>query len=226
VTDTRVDTTTTPPPPAPSTASAPPVDPAASGSDPASTTATAADPPEPVYKALYEQAQAKLKTAEQTARTHRDKAKRLDEIEAAQQTETEKAAARAEQAERQVTELRHRAVDAEIRAAATSWANPTDAPLYLPDRDKYVREGGEIDTAAITADLSAVLAGRPHLARVDGPRRPAPDLSQGARPGAVSTLDTQIAEAEKKGDWRAAIRLKAQQALDLARSSPPTNVSP
>jgi hypothetical protein len=220
VTDTRVDPTPTPTPPAPPTA-APPADKSAIGGDPASTT-TAADPGEPDYQALYEQAQAKLKTAEQTARTHRDKAKKLDEIEAAQQTETEKAAARAEAAERQVTELRHRAVDAEIRASATGWANPTDAPLYLAHRDKYVREDGGIDTAAITADLAAVLAGRPHLARVDGPRRPAPDPSQGARPGAVSTLDTQIAAAEKSGDWRESIRLKAQRALDLARRPPPT----
>jgi hypothetical protein len=220
VTDTRVDPTITPPTTAtaPST-SAPPVDPPGGG-DPGST--TAATQTEPDYKALYEQTQDKLTTAEQTARTHRDKAKRLDEIEAEQQTDTEKAAARAEQAEKQVTELRRRAVDAEIRAAASGWATPGDAPLYLPDRDKYVREDGEIDTAAITADLAAVLAGRPHLARVDGPRRPAPDPSQGARPGAVATLDTQIVAAEKSGDWREAIRLKAHQALDLARQPPPT----
>jgi hypothetical protein len=220
VTDTRVNPSTPPTPPA-STTPAPPVDPAPPGGDPASTT-TPAEQTEPDYKALYEQTQAKLTTAEQTARTHQDKARKLDKIEAAQQTETEKAAARAEAAERQVTELRHRAVDAEIRAAATSWANPADASLYLPDRDKYVGEDGGIDTAAITADLSAVLAGRPHLARVDGPRRPAPDPSQGARPGAVSTLDTQIAAAEKSGDWRESIRLKAQRALELARQPPPS----
>jgi hypothetical protein len=218
VTDTRVDPTSPPPTPAPPTPTQP-VDPP-SGSEPAST--TPAEQAEPDYKALYGQAQAKLKTAEQTARTHRDKARKLDEIEAEQQTETEKAAARAEAAEKQVAELRHRAIDAEIRAAATGWASPADAPLYLPERDKYAREDGQIDTAAITADLSAVLAGRPHLARVDGPRRPAPDPSQGARPGAVSTLDTQIAAAEKSGDWRESIRLKAQRALELARQPPPT----
>jgi len=177
---------------------------------------------EPDYKALYEQAQAKLTTAEQTARTHRDKARKFDAMEAAQLSETEKAAARAETAERQVTELRRRAVDAEIRAAATSWASPADAPLYLSDRDKYVQADGEIDTAAIPADLAAVLAGRPHLARVDGPRRPAPDPSQGARPGAVASLDTQITAAEKSGDWREAIRLKARRALELAHQPPST----
>src|SRR4051794_22021024 len=112
VTDTRVDPTNTPPAPtlAP-TGPDPGTTPPATDPAPETTPPPAApDAAEPDYKALYEQTTAKLKTAEQTARTHRDKAKRLDEIEAAQLTEAEKAAARAEAAEQQVTELRRRAV--------------------------------------------------------------------------------------------------------------------
>lgn len=173
----------------------------------------------PDYKALYEQTTAKLTKAEQAARDHKAKAKRLDELEAANQSEGQKAAARAEAAEAAVTALRRRAVDAEIRAAATGWADPSDAPRYLDDRDRYVNEAGEIDTAAIGVDLADVLTARPHLARQDGPRRPAPDPSQGPRQSGPAGLDAQIAAAEKSGDWATAITLKNQRLTTL----PPKN---
>jgi hypothetical protein len=189
---------------------------------PATTTPAAppapAEPAEPDYKALYEQAQAKLTKAEQTARTHRDKARKLDDLEAAQQSETEKAAARAAAAEQQVTALRRRALDAEIRAAAaTGWADPSDAPRYLDDRDRYIGEDGGIDTEAITADLAGVLLARPHLARADGPRRPAPDPAQGARQSGPVGTAAQLADAETRGDWATAIRLKNQRLAELAQ---------
>lgn len=169
------------------------------------------------YKALYEQAQTKLTTAESTAAEHRAKASKLDEIEAANQTEAERATARATAAEQQVTTLRQVAVDAEIRAAASGWAVPADAPLYLADRDKYVTPDGTVDTAAITTDLATVLTQRPHLARVDGPRRPAPDPSQGARQSGPSGVDDQIREAEARGDWATAISLKNARLAEQAR---------
>lgn len=208
------DTLTDPTPAPDAETTPPPVDPPA---PPA--TETGGDGA-PDYKALYEQAQAKLTRAEQAARDHKAKAKRLDELEAAQQTEAEKATVRAEQAEATAAALRRRAVDAEIRAAATGWADPTDAPRYLDDRDRYVGEDGEIDTAAITTDLAAVLAARPHLARADGPRRPAPDPSQGPRTGGPGGLDAQIVAAEKAGDWATAIALKNQRLAELARKQP------
>lgn len=170
----------------------------------------------PDYKALYEQAQTKLSKAETSARENREKAKRLDEIEAAQQTETERANTRATTAEQQLATMRRLALDAEIRAAATGWADPSDAPRYLDDRDRYLTEDGAIDTAAITADLAAVLAQRPHLARVDGPRRPAPDPSQGQRSG-PSGVAEQIREAEARGDWATAISLKNQRLAEQTR---------
>ncbi|MGY6652819.1 hypothetical protein ACXIZN_11675 [Amycolatopsis sp. TRM77291] len=171
------------------------------------------------YKALFEQAQAKLSKAEKTAKDHKSKAAKLDAIEAEQQTDAEKAAQRAEAAEKQLTVLRRRAVDAEIRAAASRWADPTDAPRYLDDRDRYVSANGEIDTATIAADLAAVLLARPHLARTGeptGPRRPAPDPSQGARQSGPAGYDSQIADAEKRGDWATAITLKNQRLAEQA----------
>lgn len=184
-------------------------------------TPPAAEPPAdgspPDYQALYEQAQAKLTKAETTAREHREKAKRLDEIEAEQQSETERATARATAAEQQLTTLRRLAVDAEIRAAATGWTDPSDAPRYLDDRDRYLTEDGTVDTTAITAELAAVLVQRPHLARADGPRRPAPDPSQGQRSGGPSGIAEQIREAESRGDWATAISLKNQRLTEQAR---------
>ncbi|WP_158885065.1 hypothetical protein [Amycolatopsis anabasis] len=168
---------------------------------------------------MYEQVQAKLTKTEQAARGHKKKAARLDEIEAAQQTDTEKAARRAETAEKQLAAFRRKAVEAEIRAAATGWADPSDAPRYLDDRDRYLGEDGEIDTAAIAADLAAVLLARPHLARdreQSGPRRPAPDPSQGQRQSGPASLDVQIADAEKRGNWMAAIALKNQRLAEQA----------
>ncbi|MFC0434562.1 hypothetical protein [Kutzneria buriramensis] len=187
-----------------------------STTDPAPQQQPQPEPAEPDYKALYEAAQAKLSKAEQTARSNKDKAKRLDEIEAAQQSEAEKAAARATAAEQQLAGLRRRAIDAEIRAAATGWADPTDAPRYLDERDRYIGDDGVIDTAAIAHDLAAVLAARPHLARVDGPRRPAPDPSQGPRDSGPSGIAGQISEAEARGDWVTAIALKNKRLRDLA----------
>ncbi|ONI87363.1 hypothetical protein ALI22I_23370, partial [Saccharothrix sp. ALI-22-I] len=112
-------------------------------------------------------------------------------------------------------------MDAEIRAAASGWADPTDAPRYLDDRDRYIGEDGRVDTAAIAADLAAVLAQRPHLARVDGPRRPAPDPSQGQRQGGPSGIAEQIREAEARGDWATAISLKNQRLAEQARAAAP-----
>ncbi|MBM7771735.1 hypothetical protein JOD54_001939 [Actinokineospora baliensis] len=181
------------------------------------TTGAGGEDAAPDYKALYEQTRTKLTAAEQSARDARAKAQQWDDAQAAQLSDVEKATARATEAETQVAALRRRAVQAEIRAAASGWADPSDAPRFLDDHARYVTGTGEIDTAAITADLAAELARRPHLARSDGPRRPAPDPSQGARQTGPAGLDEQIAAAEKAGDWATAITLKNQRLVAMPR---------
>jgi hypothetical protein len=208
--------------PAPVPAAPPVPVPEAPGQPPTSPGPEPTGEPAPVdYKALYDQTHARLTTAEQTARELADKAAKYDQHQAAQLSDTEKAEARAEAAEQQIIALRRLAVDAEIRAAASGWADATDAPRYLDDRDKYLTADGEIDTAAISADLAAVLLARPHLARGDSPggggRRPAPDPSQGARTTGPAGIDAQIAEAERTGDWATAISLKNQRLALQAR---------
>ncbi|WP_134663990.1 hypothetical protein [Amycolatopsis sp. CFH S0078] len=170
------------------------------------------DEQEKDYRKLYEQAVAQSRKWESRAKENSSKAKKWDEAEEANRTEAEKNQARAEQAEARAKSALTSAINAEIRAAARGWATPADAPRYLDDKDRYVTENGEIDTAAIAEDVAAVLKDRPHLAAAEkGRRGPNPDPGQGAR-GGLSVAD-QIREAESKGDHREALRLKTAQLL-------------
>lgn len=81
---------------------------------------------------------------------------------------------------------RSEAVNARVQAlAATDFADPSDA-VGAVDTSKYLDAGGQIDEAAIKADLAAVLERKPHWRRSpDGPttpapRVPAPHQAQGA----------------------------------------------
>jgi hypothetical protein len=56
--------------------------------------------------------------------------------------------------QKQLATIRRFAVDADIRANAAGWADPTDAPRYLDEHDRYISEDGIVDTAAITAVLT------------------------------------------------------------------------
>lgn len=119
-------------------------------------------------------------------------AEKLAEIEAAQQTESEKLLAKAEAAEKAAVSLRERVLKAEIKAAAADFADPADAALYL-DLTKY--QGDEIDPEVLKADLAAVLAAKPHLAKATAPPPP-PDLLQGARGGDPTPVDFRTAAKE------------------------------
>ncbi len=170
----------------------------------------------PDFEALYKQLQAQARKWETRAKDNAGKAKKWDEAEAANRTDVEQAADRAEKAEARAQAALTAAVSAEIRAAAHGWANPADAPRYLDDKTRYVGDVGEIDTTSIAEDVAAVLKDRPHLAAAkDGKRGPAPDASQGARGG--TSIADQIRVAERKGDHRAALALKTQQLLDTRK---------
>jgi hypothetical protein len=102
-------------------------------------------------------------------------------------TDLERATAAAEVAAKQAAAATARAVQAEVKAlAAEGFADPTDAAAFL-DLAKYSGADGEIDTDAISADLSALLERKPHLGRQSAPKGPRPDPSQGARPPAPAT---------------------------------------
>lgn len=90
-------------------------------------------------------------------------------------------------AQEQISKTRQRLVRSQVTALAgtatdarAAFADPADAFGEL-DLDSYIDSDGDIDEAAIEADLAALLARKPHWAKSqppEGPRRPAPDRTQ------------------------------------------------
>jgi hypothetical protein len=145
---------------------------------------------------------------EARAKENKAAADELATLKAAQLTDAEKATAALATAEKRTADLTNRTVRAEIRAlAAESFQDPSDAHLYL-DLSKYVDDGGEIDAAAITADLAAVLTSKAHLAKATGAPRLKPNPAQGAVPDGTPAFDQRIAEAQKARDTGLSIALK------------------
>jgi hypothetical protein len=107
--------------------------------------------------------------------------KRLREYEDRDKTETQRLTDQLTQATEQVAKSQQRLVKTEVRALAMSgFADPEDAVGAL-DLDSYIDSDGDIDEAAIKADLEALLERKPHWAKPqppEGPRRPAPDRTQ------------------------------------------------
>lgn len=144
--------------------------------------------------------------------------KKWQEMEEASKSELEKAQAAAAKAAERATGFVKRAVIAEIKAAATGFADPSDAVAFLAqDAAKYAGDDGEIDTKAITADVKALLESKPHLAGTAGPRAPLPDPTLTGRPVPPEDIDQQIAEAEKAGNYGLSISLKRQKAAQAAQ---------
>ncbi|KPC96293.1 hypothetical protein ADL27_04400 [Streptomyces sp. NRRL F-6602] len=111
--------------------------------------------------------------------SYRTKARELED---AQKSEAERLTEQlAAERERAATATRT-AVAAKVEAlAAKTFADPEDAAGAL-DLTAYTDEVGAIDTDRIQADLDDLLKRKPHWARPDdnGPRRPAPDRTQGS----------------------------------------------
>lgn len=105
----------------------------------------------------------------------------LQRIKDAEKTESERLNEQLERAREQVATTRQRLVRTQVQALAmTGFADPEDAVGAL-DLDSYIDSDGDIDEAAIKADLDALLERKPHWAKSqpqEGPRRPAPDRTQ------------------------------------------------
>ncbi|MFD6474388.1 hypothetical protein ACFWEH_12920 [Streptomyces anulatus] len=191
--------------------------------EPAEPTAPpAGDPPEPDAplgpageKALAEwKARAKAAEKESNAR-----AARLKEFEDRDKTEAEKLADRAAQAEERAANAVKLATSSKVEAlAAGRFLDPQDAVEALKGGE-FLTEDGAVDGEAITAALDGLLERKPHWASgPPGPRLPAPDPSQGARPGGTPSLGAQIADAEKAGDTRRVMALKTLQLREINKT--------
>lgn len=106
----------------------------------------------------------------------------LQRIKDAEKSESERLNDQLQRAQEQVAKTRQRLVRTQVQALAmTRFADPEDAVGAL-DLDSYIDSEGDIDEAAIKADLEALLERKPHWAKPaqpqEGPRRPAPDRTQ------------------------------------------------
>lgn len=140
------------------------------------------------------QAEAKIRKANSEAANLRKRLKELEpkaaelqRIKDAEKTESERLNDQLTRANEQITETRQRLVKARVQALAgaalddrAAFADPEDAVGAL-DLGSYIDGDGDIDEAAIEADLQALLERKPHWAKSqpqEGPRRPAPDRTQ------------------------------------------------
>jgi DNA repair exonuclease SbcCD ATPase subunit len=133
-------------------------------------------------------ANAKIHKANQEAKNLRERLKKLEPLAAelqkikdSEKSETERLADQLATANERIAATRQRLVRSQVQALArAAFADPEDAVGAL-DLDSYIDSDGDIDEAAIKADLDALLERKPHWAKPqpqEGPRRPAPDRTQ------------------------------------------------
>lgn len=103
----------------------------------------------------------------------------------------------------------------EIKAAAKGvLADPADAYKFL-DLDSFeVSDDGDVDVNAINEALKSLIDTKPYLAAQGGRFQGSAD--GGARNGAGTSIDDQIAEATKAGNHQLAIALKQRRAAEIA----------
>lgn len=165
-------------------------------------------------KAALKAERARAAKAEKELKKLRDEAA-AREAEAMSESEKAIAAAKAEGVSEATAAANRRIVRSEVKALAAKKLNdPADAVAML-DLDQFEVDGdGEVDEAAITAALDALVAAKPYLAA--SPRSGgAGDADGGARtpPPGAGTLDDQIKDAEKAGDMALARKLKTSMLM-------------
>lgn len=115
-----------------------------------------------------------------------------ERLEQASKTELERKSEEATRWQSEAERWRKMSVGSQIQAlAAADFADPDDAVRAL-DPAKYLDSGGEIDQAAIKADLASLLEAKPHYRRQQqdaGPRIPAPNHAQGSGANGRSGAD-------------------------------------
>ncbi|MFF7023050.1 hypothetical protein ACFY97_18855 [Streptomyces klenkii] len=120
------------------------------------------------------------------------KAAELERIKDAEKSDTQRLSDQLAAANERIERTRKRLVQAQVQAkAAVTFADPEDAVGAL-DLDSYIDADGDIDEAAIEADLQALLERKPHWAKsqpLEGPRRPAPDRTQASGANNQRSLD-------------------------------------
>ncbi len=136
----------------------------------------------------------------------RAKAKRADELEAAQLTESEKLTRRATEAEARASELEARYRDAAIRARFATSALAAGIPAERIDAAYKLADLGGVslsETGNVTGVDEAVKALPEWLRAAAAPAaRPAPDISAGAGGHGTAAIDPAAREADIRRRFR------------------------
>lgn len=171
-----------------------------------------AEEPEIDYKAEYERVKREARKHEDRAKEGAAARKRLAELEAANQTESERLQATAKAAEERAAAAEQRAASALIRSTLVDAGYTSDhAAALIEDMNvgRYIGEDGQVDTDAVTAKYGP-------LAPAAGPRAPRPNAAQGnGTPN--RTLTELISDAEKARDPKKSMQLKARQLVQQQR---------
>ncbi|HET6909836.1 MAG TPA: hypothetical protein VFH54_10900 [Mycobacteriales bacterium] len=115
----------------------------------------------------------------------------------------------------QLTAASAQAKQAQLELAVYRAAGDTADPIALIDSRAFMQQVAAIDpadTSAITQAITQAVTANPRLARSQAPRMQ-PNPAQGTSAQPPLGLNERIAEAEKAGDIRTAIRLKAAKAV-------------
>lgn len=119
------------------------------------------------------------------------------------------------------------ATQALLAEAKGRLADPSDAVAFLNVADFKVGEGFAIDATEIAEAVTGLLSRKPHLAvKTDGaatvPVVPAAGIGQGVREKEAPSVEQQIADAEKSGDFARAMALKSNQLFAALTARPTT----
>jgi hypothetical protein len=111
-----------------------------------------------------------------------------------------------------------RILKAEVRAAATGkLADPADALQFLDLSAIEVSADGEVDSDEVAAAIDDLISKKPYLGVKDDQRFKG-DGDGGTRKESSKSIDDQIAEATKAGNFQLVIALREQQHANAAKS--------
>ena len=110
-----------------------------------------------------------------------------------------------------------RILRSEVKAAAAGkFADPADAYKFLDLTQFEVDDDGNVDEDEIAEAIDGLINAKPYLAAAQGSaKRFQGGGDGGARKVTPKTIDDQIAEAEKAGDWTTARKLKTKRLVEL-----------
>ena len=164
-------------------------------------TTTDTDAAEKDWQAEADKWKTLARKQEQRAKENHTAAEQLKKLREAQMNDHELAIAAAADKARTgaVAEMGSRMVVAEFRAASQGRLSAEDLDAIGVDLTRYLTDAGEVDV-----DKVAIAADRLAPAKGNAPV----DLGQGARGGNQPSVEQQIAEATKRGDWRTVISLQ------------------